>query len=105
MNNNREELDDIKRVLCICFIGDIKGDLSDARWIGPLRRGVVDIVARRRSYCNQIEQRTVTSLPANWQALRDRWEFFNVIRTWASVAGVALLLAGALFSRGENSIS
>ena len=50
---------------------------------------------------NQFSEWTVTTLPANWQQLRDRWEWFHVIRSWASVAGLALLLAGALFWRDD----
>jgi hypothetical protein len=50
---------------------------------------------------NQFEGWTVTTLPANWQELRDRWEWFHVIRSWVSVAGLALLLAGALFWRDD----
>lgn len=46
---------------------------------------------------NQIEGWTVTSLPANWQQLRDRWELFHALRSWVSVLGLALLLASALF--------
>lgn len=49
-----------------------------------------------------IEQWTLNSLPANWQELRARWEFFHVIRSWISVAGLALLLIGALFMRGDK---
>ena len=52
---------------------------------------------------NQFEEWTVTTLPANWQELRDRWEWFHVIRSWVSVAGLALLLAGALFRR-DNAV-
>jgi uncharacterized membrane protein len=51
---------------------------------------------------NQIEAWTVTSLPANWQQLRDRWELFHAIRTWVSVIGLALLILGAL-RVGDNS--
>jgi uncharacterized membrane protein len=52
---------------------------------------------------NQFNEWTVTSLPANWQQLRDRWELFHVFRSWASVAGLALLLAGALFWRDDET--
>jgi hypothetical protein len=48
---------------------------------------------------NQFEEWTVTTLPANWQELRDRWEWFHVLRSWMSVFGLALLLGGALFVR------
>ena len=50
---------------------------------------------------NQINEWTVATLPANWEQLRDRWEFFHVIRSWVAVAGLALLLAGALFVPGD----
>ncbi len=45
---------------------------------------------------NQIKAWTPASLPANWQQLRDRWETFHVARSWISVAGLALLVIGAL---------
>ena len=45
----------------------------------------------------EFERWTVTTLPANWQELRDRWEWWHVVRSWVSVAGLALLLAGPLF--------
>jgi hypothetical protein len=48
---------------------------------------------------NQIEGWTVATLPANWQQLRDRWEWFHFLRSWVSVLGLALLLGGALFDR------
>jgi uncharacterized membrane protein len=48
---------------------------------------------------NQIEGWTVATLPANWQQLRDRWEWFHFLRSWVSVLGLALLLGGALFTR------
>jgi uncharacterized membrane protein len=46
---------------------------------------------------NRIRTWTVASLPSDWQQQRDRWETFHVIRTLASVAGFALLVAGAVF--------
>jgi uncharacterized membrane protein len=45
---------------------------------------------------NQIMKWTAATLPANWQQLRDRWETFHVMRTFASVAGLALALIAAL---------
>ena len=45
----------------------------------------------------EFERWTASTLPANWQVLRDRWEWWHVIRSWVSVAGLALLLVGALF--------
>lgn len=45
---------------------------------------------------NKIMAWTVATLPDNWESLRDRWETFHVIRTFVSVAGLALLLVGAI---------
>jgi uncharacterized membrane protein len=44
----------------------------------------------------QIETWTVSTLPGNWQQLRDRWQAFHVIRVITSVAGLVLLLIGAV---------
>jgi uncharacterized membrane protein len=46
---------------------------------------------------NTIKAWTVASLPPDWSQLRDRWETFHVIRTFASVTGLALILAGAVW--------
>jgi uncharacterized membrane protein len=45
----------------------------------------------------QIETWTVPTLPGNWQHLRDRWGVFHVIRIVASIAGLVLLVVGAIF--------
>jgi uncharacterized membrane protein len=45
----------------------------------------------------QIVTWMVSTLPENWQQLRDRWQAFHVIRVVASVAGLVLLLIGAIF--------
>jgi len=46
---------------------------------------------------NQIRVWTISALPPDWHRLRDRWASFHVVRTWASVAGLALLVAAAVF--------
>ncbi len=46
---------------------------------------------------NQLKRWTLSTLPSNWQEVRDRWELYHSIRTVASVSGLALILAGALF--------
>jgi len=45
----------------------------------------------------QIVTWMVSTLPENWQQIRDRWQAFHVIRVVASVAGLVLLLIGAIF--------
>jgi uncharacterized membrane protein len=44
----------------------------------------------------RIETWTVSTLPGNWQQLRDRWQVFHVVRVVASVAGLVVLLIGAI---------
>ena len=41
---------------------------------------------------------TVSTLPSDWQQLRDRWGAFHLLRVVPSVIGRVLMLAGALFS-------
>jgi uncharacterized membrane protein len=45
----------------------------------------------------QMETWTVSTLPGDWQQLRNRWQAFHVIRVVASVAGLVFLLVGAIF--------
>ena len=40
---------------------------------------------------------TMGTLPDNWQQLRDRWGTFHIVRVVASVAGLGLLVGGAIF--------
>jgi hypothetical protein len=47
----------------------------------------------------QIRGWTPHTMPANWQALRDRWVSFHLLRVIPGIAGVALLVAGALWQR------
>jgi len=50
----------------------------------------------------QFQQWTLATLPANWEQLRDRWEWFHLLRSWFAVIGLALLIAGALFWRDRQ---
>jgi uncharacterized membrane protein len=45
----------------------------------------------------QIVPWTIGTLPADWQELRDRWGSFHIIRVVAGIAGLVLLVAGAIF--------
>ncbi len=45
----------------------------------------------------QIETWTVSSLPDNWQQLRDRWGTFHIVRMVPSLVGLVLILVGAIF--------
>ena len=40
---------------------------------------------------------TVSTLPGDWQELRDRWMRFHVIRVVAGLASFVLLVVGAIF--------
>jgi uncharacterized membrane protein len=44
---------------------------------------------------NRIEQWTVATLPSDWQAIRDRWEFYHTIRTFVSIAALGLVVASS----------
>ena len=45
----------------------------------------------------QIETWTVSTLPGNWQHLRDRWGAFHVVRIVSSIVGLILLVVAAIF--------
>jgi uncharacterized membrane protein len=45
----------------------------------------------------QIVSWTPSTLPANWQQLRDRWMRFHVLRVIAGMASLVSLLIGAIF--------
>jgi hypothetical protein len=47
----------------------------------------------------QILDWTVATLPANWEELRDHRETFHVMRTFAYLAGLALITGAAVFDR------
>src|SRR5262245_47872514 len=44
----------------------------------------------------EINQWTVKSLPVDWMATRDRWEFYHGLRTFVSIVGLACVVASAL---------
>ena len=52
---------------------------------------------------NQIKVWTVATLPADWEALRDRWEFYHALRTFVSIAAVGLVTGSALSRRPVNA--
>ena len=43
-----------------------------------------------------INQWTVNTLPGDWTAIRDRWQFFHTIRTFASVGALGFAIASVL---------
>jgi uncharacterized membrane protein len=52
---------------------------------------------------NQIKVWTVATLPANWEVLRDRWEFYHGMLTFLSIAALALVTASALTNQRRRS--
>jgi uncharacterized membrane protein len=46
---------------------------------------------------NEIRQWTLATLPSDWEAIRDRWEFYHTLRTFASLAGIRAF-ASALYT-------
>lgn len=45
----------------------------------------------------QIQEWTVATVPVDWPAIRDRWETYHVLRTFASLAGFACACAAAVW--------
>jgi uncharacterized membrane protein len=48
---------------------------------------------------NQIKVWTVATLPADWQAARDRWEFYHTLRTFVSIVALISVTASTLSNR------
>jgi uncharacterized membrane protein len=48
---------------------------------------------------NLFAQWTIATLPSDWRAIRDRWEFYHGIRTVLSIAALSSLVASVLVSR------
>lgn len=44
----------------------------------------------------QINSWTVSTLPTDWEAIRDRWELWHTVRTFASLAGLACVFTSLL---------
>jgi hypothetical protein len=61
---------------------------------GALRCGPADYLLVEVPLDMEFEKWTVTTPPADWQQLRERWEWWHVITSWVAVAGLALLVAG-----------
>ncbi|NLG71535.1 MAG: DUF1772 domain-containing protein [Chloroflexi bacterium] len=53
---------------------------------------------------NQITQWTVQSLPAGWETIRDRWEFFHTLRTLASAAGLGFVIGAVLVRDKDEAV-
>jgi uncharacterized membrane protein len=50
----------------------------------------------------QIEQWTVATLPPDWEGVRDRWQHYHTLRTFISLAGLGLALAGLAVSNRSS---
>jgi uncharacterized membrane protein len=50
---------------------------------------------------NQLIQWDPSRLPPDWEEIRDRWELFHALRTFSSLGGLALVLAGAVFAEAR----
>jgi uncharacterized membrane protein len=50
----------------------------------------VPIAKRIRSW-------TLDTMPADWRAQRDRWSSFHLVRVATAIAGLMLMIAGALY--------
>jgi uncharacterized membrane protein len=50
----------------------------------------------------QIQSWTTATLPADWTAIRDRWEFYHGLRTFVSVLALACLFGSTLSTSGAQ---
>jgi uncharacterized membrane protein len=48
---------------------------------------------------NQIRTWTVAAMPADWQGIRDRWEYYHTIRTFASLSATAFFLIALIYHK------
>jgi len=46
---------------------------------------------------NQIKQRTASTVPSDWEAIRDHWEFYHTLRTFISLASFTSFATSILF--------
>jgi len=53
---------------------------------------------------NRIKVWTVATLPASWEAMRDRWEFYHTLRTFMSIVALVSMTASTL-SNLKNTVS
>lgn len=51
----------------------------------------------------QIREWTVSTLPSDWRTIRDRWEFYHMIRTFLSLAAVSCLFGSVLWKGDAES--
>jgi uncharacterized membrane protein len=52
---------------------------------------------------NQIKEWTIQTMPADWEAIRDRWKLYHTIRTFSSLIGLGLILIVLLSSSNTNN--
>jgi uncharacterized membrane protein len=50
---------------------------------------------------NRIKTWTEETAPADWENIRDRWELFHTLRTFASLAGFAFFSAAVMNAKTE----
>ncbi len=59
--------------------------------------GLLVTVLFQMPLVKQMRSWTVSTLPHNWEQIRDRWEAFHAVRVVASVAGLVMMLTAAIF--------
>ena len=45
---------------------------------------------------NQIKTWTPDTIPSEWRSIRDHWEFYHTVRTFVSVAGIAIYITAIM---------
>lgn len=52
---------------------------------------------------NQIASWTPETIPAAWQAIRDKWERFHIMRTFLSLCSVAFFYAALIYGKTRRA--
>jgi len=51
---------------------------------------------------NQIKTWTAETTPSDWEAIRERWQYFHTARTFVSLAGLGSLAIAIIFPKSKN---
>lgn len=53
---------------------------------------------------NELKNWTIDSVPDDWEAIRLRWKFYHMLRTFSSLTGFMSYVASAIFNRIEQRL-
>ena len=85
-------------VLCVLLVRrrEIRANLFASTALVLMAIALAITLAVNVPIDRQIQSWTTATLPADWNAIRDRWEFYHGLRTLVSLAALACLFASTL---------